>query len=71
MKFANMIQLMTVKQHTKFRVLADENFSNVDTKFKSGKQEVDMQHPRLSHTQYNSRVLKLYTKFQIIPISGC
>ena len=58
MKFAYTIQLMTVKQHTKFqvipigsfRVLADENFSNIDTKFKSGKQEVDMRHPRLSHT---------------------
>ena len=50
---------MTVKQHTKlqvvpissFRVLSDENFSNVDNKFKSDKQEVDMQHPRLSHTR--------------------
>ena len=58
MKLANTIQLMTVKQHTKFqvipissfRVLADEDFSNVDTKIKSGKQEVDMRHPQLSHT---------------------
>ena len=48
MKFAYTIQLMIVKQNTKFqvipissfRVLADEKFSNVDTKFKSGKQEV-------------------------------
>ena len=41
MKFAYTTQLMTIKQHTKFqvipissfRVLADENFSNVDTLF--------------------------------------
>ena len=61
MIFAYRILLMTVKQHTKFqvipissfRVVADENFSN-DTKFKSGKQEVDMRHPRLSHDTTHS-----------------